>query len=169
MKLTMRQLVGSAGLLATAPLSAMAATVTVAPATAAAPAIGAPMLALSALAMATAAVFLLRRSRTAVATLAGILALTGSLVAAHKAWAVNTVLIDGEDCIGKNTYEYNGSSGATNLVSLCDGPMRIVALAPCEEQGGEAPLGTPRSESPTMCEVGMVLQEEEGCRLPLCL
>lgn len=148
------------------PLTASAATVTVAPAGAAAPAMSGGVLFVSALVLGGIAVATLRRSRSATATLVAALALSGSIAAVHRAWATSGIVVSGEDCSERTEFNYAGFQGSS-VTSDCPNAIQIVALELCDNDNSTSQLGEALVVNPT-CEIGLVLHNGDTCELPVC-
>lgn len=131
----------------------------------AAPALGQSMLIALVLVLFAAAVKFLPPAATrkagALVVVAGVLAVVG----AHAIPA--TFYVTGENCQKPVTINFSPNDHVTeSVVSECPNLIQVTALVDgCEE--GET-LGTPRSISLPYCQLGMVLANGDGCRIPLC-
>jgi hypothetical protein len=160
----LRQLVVVVSAIA-APLTVSAqdvGSVTVAPLSAAAPALGWPGLGALAIALAAGAVLMLRRSRPLVAQTLGLVTL--ALTAAVGDAALPNVIISGDECHRVTEKSYQPLK-SVELESACANPIRIIALELNCDRTGEAPV---ESLSDSLCEVGLIVPPGGSCHLPSC-
>lgn len=153
--------------LASTPIVAHAATVTIAPVHAA-PALGKlALLGLISL-LVSVAIFSLRRPLARGAAL--VLALGLSLGTATQSFApVPQLTIDGDDCQHGVTFEYDADTFPTAVVhSECGNLVQIVGFDFTGCGDAEILEGKPRTGGPPTCSVGMVLSTYDSCRLPSC-
>lgn len=122
-----------------------------------APAIGMPLLALLAVALAGGGAYLLRRAgRGAIAKVGFVAALT-ALAGLAYANGTGLITIAGAQCGMQAVNEFDPSTAHT-LVSNCPNPIQIVSIQwNCEDPAGPAP-----------CSEGQVLNNGDSCSLPIC-
>jgi hypothetical protein len=143
------------------PFAAAAQTgmVTTAPiAGAAAPAVGLPLLVLSALALGAFAIFAMRR-RSLVATIGSAAFAVAAALAAVTYAADADVIVSGAECNIETTQPF-ASSFMLQLISECANNLRIVAI----DAGG---CGSPEM-TPPACVPGDILPAGGTCNLPFC-
>jgi hypothetical protein len=129
-----------------------------------APALGWPVLAVLALALATGALLMLRRVPQSGARAIAVLGLV--LAAASGRAAVLSVIIEGDECNRVNQETYSPTREIL-LQNQCANSVRILDLElDCSEfdraqQGSEA-------APPPPCEVGLIIPAGDSCALPTC-
>lgn len=152
----------------TVPMSAFAATVITAPATAqmGAPALGLPMLLVVTVILTGIGAWRIRTS--AGKTMAALALATGLSIAGGLVYAIGTITIDGADCF-RSTVSAYPSYLTSALQSLCPNDIRIVTIDPdCESMAQNACGAQGTEETFIECTEGLVLSTNESCILPDC-
>jgi hypothetical protein len=149
-----------------APLAALAdptGTVTTDPVHLA-PTLGLPLLVVLAIALAGITVFRLRRA--AVGPIAAVVLVAGVIALAGLAYAINTIVISGADCM-RQTVSVFDPGGSTALRSDCpNNSIRIIDIQ--TSCGGVNHLSTAPTGITTFapCEIGLTLAHGDECELP---
>jgi len=156
-----------------APLAALAQgpvnTVTTGPVSPA-PALGMPVLAALAVALAGFALYRLRRRAGGRVVAFGVIA--AMIAAAGVSYAgsmtmINKIMISGAECMMRTTNTYDQSP--TNLMSQCPNLIQILDIRfGCTDQTGtNGP--SPQVPSLPLCRIGDTLADGAECRLPICV
>ena len=125
-----------------------------------APAMGMPVLLLSALVLTGAAAYLLRRrTGRGIAVLGVVAALTALVSLGYATTMLTTLAIDGAQC-GMTTTQMFNPMGATTLVSNCPNLIQIVSI--------RFPVSCMLANSADPCRVGSILTDNQSCNLPGC-
>jgi hypothetical protein len=141
-----------------------AGSVTVAPISAGAPALGWPGLGVLTIALALGGFLILRRSRPLMAQTLGVVTLALTAAIGHA--GLPNVTISGAECHQVTEKSFDALNKFLELESECSNPIRIVALTlNCERAEGEIPV-EPVSDS--LCEVGLIVPPGGSCNLPSC-
>jgi hypothetical protein len=138
--------------------------VTVAPLSTSAPAISMILLGLLAVVLGVAAAVILRRRSARLAS--GLIVTIAAVSLATAGYAAFvTVVISDDECSRPTTEDYPPNAGAQpTLNSQCPNPIRIIDIkVMCEFEEVTSP-----QELPPVCEVGMILNDGNSCRLPVC-